>query len=84
MLVLLTPDGPVHSFGSWAQSGETLTMTHNDFPLDASGVSKEAVTLEILELGANRFTTQNAKGDVRERVRCSAIEIKSGPDHKPH
>jgi len=84
VLVLLTKEGPIHSFGSWRHKGDILEMTHNDFPLDKSGTSKPFVRLNILELSPARFITKNAKGDVRERIKCSDITINPAPDHAPH
>jgi len=84
VLVLLTAEGPIHSFGKWNVSGKQLTMTHNDFPLDSSGKSNLPVVLEITELNGTRFVTRNAKGDVRKRIKCDDIVLKSGPDHVSH
>jgi len=84
VLVLLTAEGPVHAIGSWDRRGDVLAMTHNDFPLDPSGQSKPAVELDIVTLDADRFVTRNAKGDIRERIKCSDIAIKTGHDIEPH
>jgi len=82
--VLLSAKGPVHSIGSWARKGGVLAMTHNDFPLDPSGQSKPAVELNIIKLDANRFVTRNAKGNVRERIKCHSIMIKTDDDDGSH
>ena len=84
VLVLLSAKGPVHAIGSWDRNGDVLAMTHNDFPLDPSGQSKPAVKLSIMTLDADRFVTRNAKGDIRERIKCSEIAIKTGHDTEPH
>ena len=82
--VLLSANGPVHSIGSWSRSGDALTMTHNDFPLDPSGQSKPAVELNIVTLDADNFVTRNAKGDVRERIKCNSVTINTGHDDGSH
>ena len=84
VLVLLSAEGPVHAIGSWDRNGDVLTMTHNDFPLDPSGRSKPAVELNIMTLDADRFVTRNAKGDIRERIKCNNIAIKTDHDTEPH
>ena len=75
VLILLAADGPVHSVGSWTVIGDKMQMTHNDFPLDPSGLSNDPVVLNITRLDALRFDTRNAKGDERLRVRCPEILI---------
>jgi hypothetical protein len=84
ILVLLGKDGPIHSTGSWHVEQDTLTMTHNDFPLNGDGKSKASVSLEILELSSERFSTRNSNGDVRNRVKCSSIKLMEDPDHSGH
>ncbi len=84
VLVLLSAKGPVHAIGSWDRNGDVLAMTHNDFPLDPSGQSKPAVELSIMTLDADRFVTRNAKGDIRERIKCNDIAIKTGHDTESH
>jgi len=59
-------------------------MTHNDFPLDSSGQSKPAVELNIVTLDADNFVTRNAKGDVRERIKCNSVTINTGHDDGSH
>mgnify|MGYP001794987060 CR=1 FL=1 len=82
--VFLSKDGALHSLGTWSVNDDTLTMTHNDFPLSGSGQSKEPVNLTILELSETRFITQNADSVERKRVRCPDIEITLGHDHDGH
>lgn len=82
--VLLSANGPVHSIGSWSRSGDVLAMTHNDFPLDPSGLSKPAVELNIVTLNADNFVTRNAKGDVRERIKCNSVTVNIGHDDESH
>lgn len=82
--VFLSKDGDLHSLGSWTTTADTLTMTHNDFPLSGDGQSKAPVELTILELSETRFITRNAKGDIRERIKCNDIKIKTGHDGEPH
>lgn len=84
IIVFLSAEGPIHSFGRWDVVSGQLTMTHNDFPLDGGGVSKEPVLLEIIELNPGRFVTQNPKGDIRKRVRCDDLTLRSGFDHETH
>lgn len=84
VLVLLGKDGPIHSTGSWQIGQDTLTMTHNDFPLNIDGKSNPSVSLEILELNSKRFSTRNAKGEVRNRTKCSSITLMEDPDHSGH
>lgn len=84
VLVLLSAEGPVHAIGSWDRKGDVLAMTHNDFPLDPSGESKPAVELNIMTLNADSFVTRNAKGDIRERIKCNDIKINTGHDGEPH
>lgn len=84
VLVLLSKDGPIHSTGSWQVEQDSLTMTHNDFPLKGDGLSKPSVSLQILELNSERFSTRNAKGDIRNRVRCMSIMLMEDPDHSDH
>lgn len=79
--VFLSRDGPLHSLGSWTATADTLTMTHNDFPLSGEGQSKPPVKLDILELSETRFITRNAEGAERARVRCPDIELTLG--HEP-
>ena len=81
VVVLLSAEGPVHSIGSWDSKVDILSMTHNDFPLDPVGQSKPAIDLDIVELTSDRFVTRNAKGDVRERIKCRDVEINPNPDH---
>lgn len=82
--VLLSAKGPVHSIGSWTRKRDQLTMTHNDFPLDPSGQLNAPVILDIIELSANRFVTRNSKGDVRERIRCRHVNLKSEHEDDSH
>lgn len=79
--VFLSKDGELHSLGSWAITADTLTMTHNDFPLQGDGKSKAPVELTVLELDETRFVTRNAEGSERARVRCQDIEVTLGHDH---
>ena len=82
--VFLSKDGDLHSLGSWYTSDDTLTMTHNDFPLSDDGQSKTPVELTILELSETRCITRNAEGAERSRVRCPDIELTLGHDHDAH
>mmetsp|Transcript_19117 Transcript_19117/g.24745 ORF Transcript_19117/g.24745 Transcript_19117/m.24745 type:complete len:136 (+) Transcript_19117:245-652(+) len=82
--VFMSKDGDLHSLGSWTATVDTLTMTHNDFPLSGDGQSKAPVELTILDLSETRFITRNAKGDIRERIKCNDIMIKTGHDGEPH
>ena len=82
--VFLSKDGKLHSLGNWSVIDDTLTMTHNDFPLSGSGQAKEPVNLTILELSETRFITQNADGVERKGFRCPDIEITLGHDHDGH
>ena len=84
VLVFLNKDGDMHSFGQWSLSGDTLTMTHNDFPLDATGTSNDPVALEILQLDDTTFTTRNAKDETRIRTRCADIELNPNDSHSGH
>lgn len=84
VIVLLSANGPVHSIGSWSHSGNVLSITHNDFPLDPSGQSKPAVELNIVTLDADNFVTRNAKGDVRERIKCNSVTINTGHNDGSH
>lgn len=84
VLVLLSAEGPIHSYGQWTQDDRILTMTHNDFPVQADGKAKDPVDLEILTLTGERFDTKNQAGQVRERVRCVDIELKPNSDHAEH
>ena len=82
--VFLSKDGALHSLGTWAANDDTLTMTHNDFPLSGRGQSKEPVSLTIIEFSETQFITQNADGIERKRFRCPDIEITLGHDHDGH
>lgn len=84
VLVLLSAKGPVHAIGGWERNGDLFAMTHNDFPLDPSGQSKPAVELNIVSLDADRFVTRNAKGDIRERIKCNGIVIETNHDDESH
>lgn len=84
VIVLLTANGPIHSFGKWDHIGQTVVMTHNDFPLDSGGISNAPVELEIVELSKSRFVTRNAKGDIRVRKRCESIKLKNSHDELGH
>lgn len=82
--VFLSKDGELHSLGSWAITADTLTMTHNDFPLSGDGQSKPPVELDILELSETHFVTRNAEGAERARVRCPSIKLTQGHAHYGH
>ena len=82
--VFLSKDGALHSLGTWSVDEDTMTMTHNDFPLSGSGQSKEPVNLTILELSETRFVTRNAEGAERARVRCPSIKLTQGHAHDGH
>ncbi|MGB3456548.1 MAG: hypothetical protein WBG08_05545 [Litorimonas sp.] len=84
VLVFLSENGDIHSFGQWRVAGDTLSMTHNDFPLDATGMSNAAVELDILQLDGRTFTTRNGEGEVRFRTRCSNIELDPNGAHTGH
>lgn len=84
VLVFLSKDSDIHSFGQWRVAGDILSMTHNDFPLDATGISNAAVELDILQLDGRTFTTRNGKGEVRFRTRCSNIELDPNDAHTGH
>lgn len=84
VLVLLTSNGPIHSFGRWSVENGTIEMTHNDFPVQGDGSSKAPVSLDILTLTDERFDTRNPAGQVRERIKCSDIELTPSPDHASH
>ncbi|HAY05056.1 MAG TPA: hypothetical protein PKV67_01895 [Hyphomonas sp.] len=82
--IFTSESGDLHSLGVWAMDGSTLTMTHNDLPLTASGESKPAISLEVVKLSDTVFTTRNSEGQERARVRCSDIEIGHGEAHGGH
>ena len=82
--VFLSKSGALHSLGSWLVTDETLTMTHNDFPLSGDGQSKPPVELDILELSETRIVTRNAEGAERARVRCPSIKLTQGHAHYGH
>ncbi|MEL7322612.1 MAG: hypothetical protein AAFN03_11520 [Pseudomonadota bacterium] len=82
--VFLSKDGDLHALGSWSATDETLTMTHNDFPLGDDGQSKAPVELTILDLSKTHFLTRNSKGTERARIRCSNIELTLGHGHDGH
>lgn len=84
VLVFLNKDGAIHSFGQWALSGDILSMTHNDFPLDTMGTSNEPVTLEVFQLDDTTFTTRNAKDETRIRTRCVGIELNPNDTYPGH
>ena len=84
VLVFLNKDGDMHSFGQWSLSEDTLMMTHNDFPLDATGTSNDPVALQILQLNDTTFTTRNAKDETRIRTRCADIELNPHDSHSGH
>ena len=82
--VFVSRDGDLHSLGSWVASDDTLTMTHNDFPLSGDGQSKPPVELAIVELSDTRFVTRNADAEERVRVRCPDIVLALGQDGHGH
>ena len=84
VLIFLSREGPLHSFGQWEMSGSTLMMTHNDFPTPASGLSGSPVSLEVLTLSSTEFVTRNVKGDTRTRTRCTALKIDPNLSHVGH
>lgn len=84
IIVFLSAEGPIHSFGRWKVVNSQLSMTHNDFPLDARGISKQPVLLDIIKLSSRHFDTKNSKGEIRQRVKCDGISLNGGSDHQSH
>ena len=80
----LSKDSDLHSLGVWNVEDDTLSMTHNDFPLKGDGRSNDPVKLRILDLNETQFVTENSKGHKRSRVRCDHIELTLGHDHSVH
>jgi hypothetical protein len=91
VIILSNADGEIHSFGSWALGDGTLEMTHNHFPLKATGTAPPPGVYNIVEQSAERLVVTYAQGRYKndeapavnfERVKCPNLLLReSEADH---
>ncbi|WP_409433961.1 hypothetical protein ACJ3XI_05515 [Litorimonas sp. RW-G-Af-16] len=74
---MYSKDGAFHSFGKWSRIGDDLIITHNELPLDATGISAPDITLGIVKLTLTNLHVQNKKGAVRERIKCEGLTMRA-------
>lgn len=76
---LYSKDGPTHSFGKWRLEDNKIIITHNEFPLLASGQSDDEIPLTLVSVDGSRLVVRNVKGEDRERIYCPNLKLTTGP-----
>ncbi|GAB5457355.1 MAG: hypothetical protein Hens3KO_03850 [Henriciella sp.] len=93
VLILSNADGEIHSFGTWELGDGTLEMTHNHFPLKATGEAPPPGIYSIVEQTADRLVVTYAQGRYKneqepalnfERVKCPDLLLRESEAEHDH